>query len=532
MVAPPYAELHCLSNFSFLRGASHPAELVQRAHALGYAALALTDECSVSGVVRAHVAARECGLKLIVGAEFRLRDGLHLVLLARHREGYGALCELITRARRAAPKGSYRLERTDFTQGLDGCLAIWLPAGAGASAADAAWVRARFPDRAWLGVTLLAGGDDAAELARQLALAAATSLPAVAVGGVHMHVRGRRALQDTLTAIRLRTTLAGAGDRLHANGERHLRRREALARLYPPQLLQETLAVAGRVQFSLEELRYEYPREVVPDGHTATSYLRLLTEQGLCRRWPQGAPGRVRQQVEHELALIAELRYEPFFLTVHDIVRQALERGILFQGRGSAANSAVCFCLGITEVDPARLSLLVERVISRERNEPPDIDVDFEHERREEVIQYLYARYGRERAALTAVVVSYCPRSALRDVGRALGLSGLQLGRLAGAMQWWDGRRIADERLVEAGLDPASPVVRRLVLLARELIGFPRHLSQHVGGFVISAGPLAQLVPVENAAMAGRTVIQWDKDDLDDLGIIKVDVLGLGMLSA
>ncbi len=532
MAGSPYAELHCLSNFTFLRGASHPAELVQRAHALGYAALAITDECSVSGIVRAHVAARACGLPLIVGAEFRLDDGLLLVLLAASRDGYGGLCELIARGRRAAPKGGYRLERADFTRGLDGCLAIWIPTPGGAAPADAAWVRDCFPDRAWLGVTLLTGGDDVTWLAGLCSLAATVGLPAVAVGGAYMHVRGRRALQDTLTAIRLRTTLAAAGDRLEPNGERHLRSRAVLAQLYPPALLQETLAIAGRVRFDLGELRYEYPREVVPDGHSPASYLRLLTVQGMRRRWPGGTPERVRAQVEHELALIAELRYEPFFLTVYDVVRHARERGILCQGRGSAANSAVCFCLGITEVDPARLSLLVERFISRERNEPPDIDVDFEHERREEVIQYLYARYGRERAALTAVVVSYCPRSALRDVGRALGLSGLQLGRLAGAMQWWDGRRIADERLVEAGLDPASPVVRRLALLARELIGFPRHLSQHVGGFVIAAGPLARLVPVENAAMPGRTVIQWDKDDLDDLGIIKVDVLGLGMLTA
>jgi error-prone DNA polymerase len=347
-----------------------------------------------------------------------------------------------------------------------------------------------------------------------------------------MHVRGRRALQDTLSAVRMRTTLAEAAGRLHPNGERHLRQREELARIYPRALLDATLDVAGRVSFSLDELRYEYPRELVPEGHTPTSYLRHLTEEGMRRRWPGGVPENLRLQIGRELGLIAELRYEPYFLTVHDIVRHARELGILCQGRGSAANSAVCFCLGITEVDPARMSLLMERFISRERNEPPDIDVDFEHERREEIIQYIYAKYGRERAALTAVVITYCPRSAVRDIGKALGLTGLQVERLARAMQWWDGRRIERERIIEAGFDPQSPLIRRLMWLAGEVMGFPRHLSQHVGGFVISRGPLSELVPVENAAMPERTVIQWDKDDLDDLGLLKVDVLGLGMLTA
>ncbi len=314
-----------------------------------------------------------------------------------------------------------------------------------------------FRGRAWIGVELLAGCDDAARLAALLNLSSAAGLPAVAAGDVHMHVRGRRALQDTLSAIRIRTTLAEAGEHLYPNGERHLRSREDLARIYPPELLRATLDIADRVCFSLDELRYEYPQELVPAGYTPGHYLRLLTEQGMCRRWPAGAPAQVRVLVEHELRLIGELRYESFFLTVHDIVQHARGLGILCQGRGSAANSAVCFCLGITEVDPARMSLLVERFISRERNEPPDIDVDFEHERREEVIQYIYGRYGRERAALTAAVITYCPRSAVRDVGRALGLAGLQVEQLARAMQWWDGRRIEDERIIEAGLDPASP---------------------------------------------------------------------------
>ncbi len=347
-----------------------------------------------------------------------------------------------------------------------------------------------------------------------------------------MHVRGRRALQDVLTATRLGTTVGRAGYALHANGERHLRPLQRLEELHPPELLAATLDVASRCRFSLDELRYEYPREIVPEGETASSWLRRLTEEGCRRRWPQGTPAAAAKLIEHELALIEELRYEAYFLTVHDIVNYARSRGILCQGRGSAANSAVCFCLGVTEVDPARMSLLFERFISRERNEPPDIDVDFEHERREEVIQYIYAKYGRHRAALTATVICYRPRSALRDVARALGLDPLQVNALARSMQWWDGSHIDAERVREAGLDPGSPVLARVIALARALLGFPRHLSQHVGGFVIARDLLEELVPVENAAMDERTVIQWDKDDLDALGLLKVDVLGLGMLAA
>ena len=347
-----------------------------------------------------------------------------------------------------------------------------------------------------------------------------------------MHVRGRRALQDVLTATRLGTTVDRAGYALHANGERHLRPLQRLEELHPPELLAATLDVASRCRFSLDELRYEYPREIVPEGETASSWLRRLTDEGCRRRWPQGVPAAAAKLIEHELALIEELRYEAYFLTVHDIVSYARSRGILCQGRGSAANSAVCFCLGVTEVDPARMSLLFERFISRERNEPPDIDVDFEHERREEVIQYIYAKYGRHRAALTATVICYRPRSALRDVARALGLDPLQVNALARSMQWWDGSHIDAERVREAGLDPESPVLARVIALARALLGFPRHLSQHVGGFVIARDLLEELVPVENAAMDERTVIQWDKDDLDALGLLKVDVLGLGMLAA
>ncbi len=530
-----YAELHCISNFTFLRGASHPAELVERAAALGYTALALTDECSVAGIVRAHVAARRHALKLLVGSEFSVADGLRLVVLAADREGYAALCGLITRGRRAADKGSYHLVRADFEQLPAGCLVLWLPPQpeqGEPEPGDASWLEAHFSGRAWLVVELHADGDEPGRCARLLAFADAHRIPPVAAGDVHMHARGRRAVQDTLTAIRRRLPLGSGAAGLHANGERHLRSLAELRRIYPVRLLDATLQIAGRLNFSLDELRYQYPHELVPTGHTPASWLRHRALQGLRERWPGGAPAGVVKLVEHELDLIGELRYEAYFLTVDDIVRFARGRGILCQGRGSAANSAVCFCLGVTEVDPARMTLLFERFISRERNEPPDIDVDFEHERREEVIQYIYRRYGRERAALTATVITYCPRSAIRDVGRALGLSEVQLGRVARNLQWWDGQAVAPDRIREAGFDPGSPLMRRLVILAGQLIGFPRHLSQHVGGFVIAEEPLWRLVPIENASMADRTVIQWDKDDLDELKLLKVDVLGLGMLSA
>jgi len=526
-----YAELHCLSHFTFLRGASRPEELVGRARELGYAALAITDECSMAGAVRAHVAARDLGLPLILGSEFRLADGLRLVLLATSRASYGALCRLITRGRCAAPKGTYHLTRADLEAGLEDCLLLWLP-GPRPRENEGAWLRERFEGRLWLAVELSAGGADRTRLARLTALSGRLGLPAIAAGDVHMHERGRRALQDTLTAIRHGVPLKDAGFALAPNGERHLRAMATLRSVYPRELLDETLAVAARCHFSLDELRYEYPEEIVPTGSTPAGYLRRLTEEGVRRRWPDGEPPAVRDMIEHELALIAELGYERYFLTVHDLVAFARGRGILCQGRGSAANSAVCYALGITEVDPSRMSLLFERFISRERNEPPDIDVDFEHERREEVIQYLYVRYGRQRAALTATVITYRPRSAIRDVGKALGLDPLQVDRLARSMQWWDGREVDESRVRDAGFDPQAPLMRRLLGLVRQLLGFPRHLSQHTGGFVIARGSLEELVPIENAAMPERTVIQWDKDDLDELGLLKVDVLGLGMLTA
>jgi error-prone DNA polymerase len=537
---PAYAELHCLSNFSFLRGASQPAELVTRAKELGYTAIAITDECSVAGVVRAFTAARDLGsIKLLIGTELRLACGLHLVALALDRAGYARLSRLITRGRRAADKGSYSLARADVEallctdpEGRSGTLALWVPPADPAQASEqGAWFAARFAGRAWLAVELTRDGDDRAWLEHCRGLGRELALPLVAAGDVHMHLRERRRLQDALTAVRHGVRLAEAGERLFPNGERHLRERARLAKLYPPELLAETLLVAARAHFSLDELRYEYPRELVPAGATPASHLRALTEAGAAKRWPAGVPPPMRRQIEHELALIADLSYESYFLTVHDIVDYARSQQILCQGRGSAANSVVCFCLGVTEVDPTRMQMLVERFISRERNEPPDIDIDFEHERREEVIQYIYRKYGRDRTALTATVISYRPRSALRDMAKVLGLDAVQAERLSSALSWWDAT-LDEERVREAGFEPTSPQLKLLIGLAREVLGFPRHLSQHVGGFVIAAGLLEDLVPIENASMPDRTVIQWDKDDLDDLGLLKVDVLGLGMLAA
>jgi error-prone DNA polymerase len=546
-----YAELHCITNFTFLRGASHPQELVEQASALGYTALAITDECSVAGVVRAHMAVKRLArngteqgaekptetkaLQLLIGAEFSLECGLRFVAIVIDRLGYGRLCRLITRGRRAAPKGGYSLTRADLEElGLDQCFVMWLP-GEQPSEEEAFWLAARF-SRVRIAVELLCEGTDRERLASLRNIGLKCGLSLVASGDVHMHSRGRRRLQDVVTSIRLGVPVAEAGWHLYPNGERYLREPVRLAKLYPPELLAETHAIAAHCHFSLDELRYEYPHELVPPGETPASHLRKLTEKGALWRWPHGVPASARVGIEKELALIAELHYEAFFLTVHDIVDFARGRGILCQGRGSAANSVVCFCLGVTAVDPERGAvLLFERFISKERSEPPDIDIDFEHDRREEVIQHIYRKYSRERAAIAATVIMYRPRSALRDLGKVFGLSPAESGNLAKVMQWWDGGETMPERLREAGFDPGNPVLARLLPLAQELVlfpGFPRHLSQHVGGFVISEGPLEELVPVENASMPDRTVVQWDKDDLNDLGLLKVDVLGLGMLTA
>jgi error-prone DNA polymerase len=529
---PAYAELHCLSNFTFLRGASHTEELVARAKALGYSALAVTDECSLAGVVRAHVAAKKAGLKLIIGSEVKIDDGPKLVLLATHRESYGHISALITRARMRAEKGSYRLTLADFDHNLDGCLALWLPQK-NAHPAQAQLFIKRFPQRAWIIAEILHESGDKTRLDNLEKLSAETGLPLVAAGDVHMHVRSRKPLQDTLTAIRMGVTVAEAGYRLQPNAERHLRTRLRLAQMYPPELLAETLRIAEHCRFDLDTLRYEYPDEIVPQGHTPTTWLRELTEQGLRERFPKGAEKKIHDQIEKELSIIRDLEYEAFFLTVHDVVQFAKRKGILCQGRGSAANSLVCYALGITAAGPDRLNMLFERFISRKREkEPPDIDVDFEHQRREEVIQYIYRKYGRHRTAIAATLVRYKLRSAIRDVGKALGMAPALVNHLAKSLAWWDKLSVLEQRLREAGFDADSGSVSRLTELVGAIVGFPRHLSQHVGGFVISRGPLDRLVPIENASMPERSVIQWDKDDLESLGLIKVDVLALGMLSA
>ncbi|MEN5225441.1 error-prone DNA polymerase [Pseudomonas asiatica] len=531
MNTPGYAELHCLSNFSFQRGASSADELFRRAREQGYQALAITDECTLAGIVRAWQAAKEHQLRLIVGSEVQLQDGPRLVLLVQDLAGYQNLCALITRARRRAQKGEYQLFRDDLQQHHQGLLALWVADDSG-DATPGQWLHGVFGERLWLAVHLHRGSDDTLRLERLRSLAARVGIRAVACGDVHMHVRGRRALQDCMTAIRQHCLVAEAGRFLFANGERHLRSQAQLGELYPADLLAETLAIAARCQFELSELKYQYPRELVPQGHSPASWLRELCQQGLPSRWPNGPSSKVRDVLAKELALIEELGYESYFLTVHDIVAFARSQRILCQGRGSAANSVVCFVLGITELDPMQHHLLFERFLSRERNEPPDIDVDFEHDRREEVIQYVFRRYGRHRAALTAVVNTYHAAGAVRDVARVLGLPADQVDALAKCCGRWSDRIPDDQRLAEAGFEAGSPSLRRVLVLAGELIGFPRHLSQHPGGFVISQQPLDELVPVENAAMPERTVIQWDKDDLDMVGLLKVDVLALGMLSA
>jgi error-prone DNA polymerase len=546
---PDYAELHCVSNYTFLRGASHPDELVERAAKLGYRALAITDECSLAGVVRAHVAAKNIGMQLIIGSQFQLtsKNGdplFSLILIAMNREGYGNLSELITVARTRTKKGTYALTTQDIAapegdlahlRGMPDCLAILTPEY-GITKSDlevqAEWLLNTMPNRAYMALTLLLGTGDNQHRANIDAVAAKWNVPVVATGDVCMHVRSRKPLQDTLTAIRVGASIAECGFQLAQNAEQHLRSRVRLANLYSRQTLDETIRLANRCTFSLDELRYEYPEELVPEGETATSYLRKETYIGAHWRFPLGIPSNVQQQLEHELSLIAELEYEPYFLTVYDIVRYARSQHILCQGRGSAANSAVCYCLGITEVDPARGTLLFERFISKERNEPPDIDVDFEHQRREEVMQYIYNKYGRRRAALTAVVISYRPRSALRDVGKALGVDLSIVDQVAKSQRWWDSKSGLSERFVECGLDPESFIAQQWQSLTKTLMRFPRHLSQHLGGFVIARGKLSRLVPIENAAMPDRSIVQWDKDDLDALGLLKIDILALGMLSA
>jgi len=590
-----YAELHAKSNFSFLEGAAHPDELAEQAATLGYQALAITDRASLAGVVRAHGAAKPLGLKLLIGAELHPVDAPPVIVWATDRAAYGRLARLITVGRRRAAKGECHLLFADIAEHAEGLLAGVLLAGSvgcvkrsadapsspataqnasdhsanptdGASAlrlthptsgclgsseaspqqtalhfshptprSPLPAYRELFGDRCYALAELHRGPDDARQLACMIALAREARLPLVAAGDVHYHLPQRKILHDVLVATRHGCTVAEAGERLFTNAERHLRPLEEIAALFAdaPGAMERTCEVADRCTFSLDELKYEYPEELAPPGLTPFEYLQRLTWAGAEKRYPHGVPEKVRGLLTYELGLIGELNYEAYFLTVWDLVRFARSQEILCQGRGSAANSAVCYCLGVTAVDPERMDVLFERFISRERNEAPDIDVDFEHERREEVLQYIYTKYGRERAGMTAEVICYRPRSAVRDVGKALGLS---LDRVDALAKSLEGHHAHDDRLIDrleqAGLDPQSSIARQLEYVLHEISGFPRHLSQHTGGMVMTRGPLCELVPIENAAMVDRTVIQWNKDDLDELGILKVDCLSLGMLTA
>ncbi|PWC77310.1 error-prone DNA polymerase [Azospirillum sp. TSH64] len=539
-----YAELQLATNFSFLEGASHPDELAMTAAALGLAAVGVTDRNSLAGVVQMHVAAKKAGIRPLIGCRLDLTDADSLLAYPTDRAAYARLSRLLTLGKMRAPKGECFIARTDVLAHAEGMLFLLLGPDRRPDRRDETLLREL---RAWRGglargqLYLAAShryqGDDARRLRWLAGLAEAEGVPLVATNDVLYHGAGRRALADVMTCIRHHTTIDEAGWRLSANAERHLKPAVEMMRLFRdhPDAVARTLEIAEACRFSLEDLRYEYPDEVA-EGRDPQETLVALTWDGAAKRYPSdrfpgGIPNAVRHTVERELALIAEQRFAPYFLTVHDIVRFARKKDILCQGRGSAANSAVCYCLGITSVDPTEVDLLFERFISSARGEPPDIDVDFEHERREEVIQYLYRKYGRARAGLTATVIRYRARSALREVGKAMGLSADLVARLTGSIWGWSGQGVDEERARSLGVDPDDPRLKRTLELAQELIGFPRHLSQHVGGFVITRGPLSDLCPVANAAMADRSTIEWDKDDIDSLGILKVDVLALGMLT-
>jgi error-prone DNA polymerase len=541
--SPPCAQLDVTSNFSFLRGASHPDELVYRAAELGYSAVAVTDVNSVAGVVRAHQAAKEAGIKLCVGARLRLMDAPDVLAWAASRAGYANLCRLLTAGKRRATKGQCILRLDELLAASEGLAAALVPQGIEPhlSAADpialqntAGAMKDAMGDRLSLAISRVHDASDRLVLNHAHSVSRACGIPLLATNQVHYHDGHRRMLQDVLTCVRHGCTIHQAGFRLFPNGERFLKTPREMHHLFRdlPAAPRRAVEIAQRCDFALDELKYEYPDEIVPPGKTPAAYLAELAWAGAAQRYPPGVPQNVREQIEHELRLITELKIEPYFLTVHDLVRFARQRGILCQGRGSAANSAVCFCIGVTSVDPARVDLLFERFISAARNEPPDIDIDFEHERREEVIQYVYQKYGRDRAAMTAEVITYRGRSAVRDVGKAMGLGLDTVDQMAKRLDWWDRGTLTREKIGEIGLDPDDPTVQMVIALAGELLGFPRHLSQHVGGMVMSRRPLDQTVPIENAAMDQRTVIEWDKDDIDAVGMLKVDVLGLGMLTA
>ncbi len=528
-----YSELFCQSNFSFLTGASSPEEIVTTAAFLGYRAVAITDECSVAGVVRAHSEITRCRLpiSLIVGSYFTFVD-FSFVLLCPDKAAYSELCRVITQARRREDKGHYALSEWDITS-LRHCLILWVPTGTAEKDKKwAAWLKRFHAERCWIAGQRLLDGNDHIRFKHCDMLSDDFDIPVAACTGVLMHHKDRLPLQHTLHAIREHTTVDKLGLQALANAERALRPISKINKLYPAHWLKATNDIASLFSFSLNELKYQYPAELVPEGYSASSYLRHCVEQGIARRFPDGLPGSIRATIEKELTLIAEQEYEYFFLTLYDIVQFAKEQKILYQGRGSAANSVVCYCLEITAVDPRQINVLFERFISKERDEPPDIDVDFEHQRREEVIQYIYQKYGRERTALAATVIAYRFKSAFREVGKALGFAESQLDFVIKKINRRDRTIPWQSQITQHGLDPSSKKVKQLISLVEQILGFPRHLSQHVGGFVISAGPLYELVPIENASMPDRTVIQWDKDDLESLGLLKVDVLALGMLTA
>ena len=548
MNEPAYGELHCTSNFSFLQSGSHPNELVHTAHALGYGAIAITDRATLAGIVRAHGAAKQAGIRLVIGAHLEAVDAAPIVVWVKDRTGYTNLCRLLTRGH-VAGQAECMLSFDDIASHSEGLLAgvplaalvhgsvtgaDGMAAAAGRDAVEAIlqW-RDVFGERLVGLAEVAREGDDEERLLLFAALGRRARVPLVAAGDVRYHERARMPLFDTLAAVRHGGTVEEVRGRLLANGERHLHDRRRIAERFAalPGAVARSVEIAAQCKFSLDELRYEYPDANVPKGRLPREHLADLAWKGARKRYPDGIPEKVRSLVEHELALVAELGYEAYFLTVFDIVRFARRRGILCQGRGSAANSAICYCLGITSVDPARMDVLFERFVSRERSEAPDIDIDFEHNRREEVIQYIYETHGRSRAAMTAEVISYRLRSAVRDVAKALGLSLDRVGKIAEVLDVADGVEQLPQRLAEAGLDPGDDCCMRITTLVGQLVGFPRHLGQHVGGMVMTRGDLSDLVPIQPAAMDGRTIIQWDKNDLDELGILKVDCLALGMLS-
>ncbi|WP_262693619.1 error-prone DNA polymerase [Kordiimonas aquimaris] len=531
-----YAELSVTSNFSFLRGASHPDELVEQAAKLGYKAVTITDRNSLAGIVRGHTAAKEAGIQFIVGVRLVLTCGFEALCFPKNRAAYGRLTKLLTKGNRCAEKGSCILAKEDMHELAGDHLFIAVSPYKLSTPfeQDLGWLSELFPGSVYLSATRLYRGNDDARLEKLALISSQKQAPLVAIGDVHYHIPNRRPLQDILTCIREHTTIAEAGLCLNINAERHLKGVNEIERVFKgyEDSVARTLEIAAQCRFSLDELKYEYPKEPTGKSATPQEELERLTWIGAKRRYPDGVTPKVKKTIAHELKLIAELEYAPYFLTVDDIVRYARGQDILCQGRGSAANSAVCYCLGITSVDPTQIDLLFERFVSADRGEPPDIDVDFEHERREEVIQYIYTKYGRHRAGIAATVITYRARSAIREVGKAMGLSLDTVSALSANASGWSRGGLAVERVTELGLDASDPTLMQAIKLTHEIAGFPRHLSQHVGGFVMTDGPLEEVIPIANAAMKDRTYVEWDKDDLDALGILKVDVLALGMLSA